>query len=63
MDIVVGMLQQMDKRVQAGGILESAHAHDMVLRHCPTEERGNARVGSFASSGLLCYTWTGKERA
>ena len=56
MDIVVGMLQHMDKRVQAAGILESAHAQDMVLRHCHTEERGNATVGSFASGGLLCYT-------
>jgi len=63
MDIVVGMLQQMDTRVQAGGSLESAHAHDMILRHCPTEGRGNTRVGSFASSGLLCYTWIGKESA
>jgi hypothetical protein len=63
MEIVVERLQHMDKRVQAAGSLDSAHAHDRIVRPCPTEERGNATVGSFASGGLLCYTWTGKESA
>ncbi len=63
MDSMVEMLQQMDKRVQAVGILDSAHTPDRILRLCHTEGGGNATVGSFASSGLLCYTWTGKERA